>query len=57
MRPEAEVGVGMDRVQEGKVLDRRLNRIAEMELRERDLGSPPKFWRSAKVPEVPNYLG
>jgi hypothetical protein len=47
----------MDRVQEGKVIDRRLNRIAEMELRERDLGSPPKFRRSAEVPEVLNYLG
>ena len=57
MRPEAELGVGMDRVQEGKVLDRGLNRLAEVELRERDFGSLPKFWRSAKVPEVPNYLG
>jgi hypothetical protein len=47
----------MDRVQEGKVLDRRLNRIAEMELQERDLRSLPKFRRSAEVPEVLNYLG
>ena len=41
MRPEAELGVGMDRVQEGKVLDRGLNRLAEVELREQNLGSLP----------------
>ena len=57
VRPKAELGVGMDRVHEGKAIDRGLNRIVEMELRERDFGSLPKFRRSAEVPEVPNYLG
>ena len=57
VRPEAESGVGMNRVHEGKAIDRGLNRIAEMELQEWDFRSLPKFWRSAKVPEVPNYLG
>jgi hypothetical protein len=47
----------MDRVHEGKAIDRRLNRIAEMELQEPDIGSLPKFQRSAEVPKVLNYLG
>jgi hypothetical protein len=57
VRPEVESGVGMVRVHEGKTIDRGLNRIMEMELQERDFGSLPKFWRSAEVSEVPNYLG
>jgi len=47
----------MDRVHEGKAIDRGLNRIVEMELQEQDFGSLLKYWRSAEVPEVPNYLG
>jgi hypothetical protein len=47
----------MIRVHEGKAIDRGLNRIMETELWERDFGSLPKFWRSAEVSEVPNYLG
>jgi hypothetical protein len=44
-------------VHEGKAIDRGLNRITETELRKRDFGSLPKFWRSTEVPEVLNYLG
>jgi hypothetical protein len=47
----------MIRVHEGEAIDRGLNRIMEMELWEWDFGSLLKFWRSAKVPEVLNYLG
>jgi hypothetical protein len=47
----------MNRVHEGKAIDRGLNRITEVELWERDFGSLLKFWRSAEVPKVLNYLG
>jgi hypothetical protein len=47
----------MIRVHEGKARDKGLNVIAETELQVWDFRSLPKFWRSAKVPEVLNYLG
>jgi hypothetical protein len=43
VRPKAESGVGMDRVHEGKAIDRGLNRITEVELWEWGFRSLLKF--------------